>query len=371
MKFRALIAFSLFCISSLSIAVISIPKVRGAFLYDATYAAGPSSAKTVDPGHWITNLQAFNAGATSARNQITRLYPYSGDIEIYPKTGGGYTVYVYYVPPSKGQASVAAYKAAFPSAQEVPIIDGDTNSALLKPLKGNAALGVTVAQTAANQICSDPNADGIMFDLEPFSISDPGQFSLYHTIANLFASSQCIDSAHPNGRYFGLFMNPNKIAAGDWSRLAAALGNNGYLIVSGYDLGPTKNPPVSINSNQYTAGLTGMLQTMDKESIKNKIPYDVAIPASASFSEFYKYGIYDPTKPGNFDLIKAFSQQLGFMHAARAVIFATCKSAYFMDVDYWSYNVYISPKPSANQLLLPNIIDGGVMSYLQTAPPFR
>ncbi len=71
-------------IYTLASGVTPLPVSFGALMYDMHYASDPTSHASIQPGHWKTQLQAFNNRARSA-NLITRLYPYSSDIEItYP-----------------------------------------------------------------------------------------------------------------------------------------------------------------------------------------------------------------------------------------------------------------------------------------------
>lgn len=364
------------CLFSLStsIAIAAVPaKGHGALLYDATQPSGPDSKRTNSPGQWKANITAFNAGATDS-TKISRLYPYSGDIEMYCKgpsdciySGPKQNVFVYYTPPGGyGKDSVAAYRAAFPKAVIMPIIDGSTKSSLLKALS-YSEVGTNTADLVANIMCADPNVDGVFFDLEPLDISSPGQFAFYKEISKQFASSACIDTNHPAGRVFGAFLSPHKIS--DWGALAEAFGSNGFAAVSGYDVKDVQ-PPVPVTMHAYTASVTGMLLSMNAASEKYKIPYTVVIPAASSFSEFNKFGFYDGSiPPPNFKLQKDYTPdgitQVGYMKAACAIMIAQAKSPYFIGTDYWSWSQYKSPDPKKNQMLLPAIPEGEVVTYLQ------
>jgi hypothetical protein len=371
--FKLCFGVVLCCLASASMA-INIPQGQGALLYDAQQNGGPSSPFVASPGHWEPNITAFNASAVEGKT-ITRLYPYSGDIEMYctdPSTciysGSKQNVFVYYDPPAFGKTSVAAYRSAFPNALILTIIDGSTKSSLLRALS-YIDVGVGTAGVVAGEVCSDINADGVFFDLEPFDITVPGQFALYQAIAKQFASAACIDAKHPKGRVFGVFLNPNKVAAGDWGKVAAALGPNGFVAVSAYDVKDT-SPPVPVSIQLYTSSITGMLGKMDAASRANKIPYTVVIPAASSFSEFNKFGFYDASNPpSDFRLQKDYTPdgitQLGYMKAVRAIILSTCKSPFYLGRDYWSWSQYKSPNPSAEQMLLPAIPEGEVVNYLQ------
>lgn len=364
--------FILFLTISCMTSAASLPsKGHGALLYDASYSAGPDSSQTNDPGQWSTNIQQFNSGA-NASSQITRLYPYSGDIKMTCTTpsaciysGPDQNVFVGYDSPAYGQASVAAYRTAFPSALILAIIDADTTSL---PLLSDVSVGQGTANVLTAQICADPNVDGVFFDLEPFNFSvGQGQYALYKQVSINFASSACIDAKHPNGRTMAIFMNPNKVT--DWTVVPGMLGNNGYLVVAAYDINDT-TPPRPTPYSMYTSSVTGKIQTfMDPNSKQYKIPYTVAIPASSSFSEFEQLGTYNTAYPNDFQVITDFTTQgftqLAYIQSARAILLQNAKSAYYLGTDYWTWQQYASPDPQIGEILLPNIPPSSVVQYLQ------
>ncbi len=346
---------------------IHLSNGRCALLYDDISSTGPSGKKTQDPGHWISNITAFNAGAAVGK-EISCLYPYAGDIELYC-TGPSDCIYagpkkntfVYY---SAGLPSIKAYHNAFPKAIMLPIIDGSTSSTLLKALT-YTDVGTNVADLVVEQVCNDPNSDGVFFDLEPFDISVPGQFAFYSEITKRFAESPCVDTNHPKGRVFGAFLSPGRIK--NWSQVKAAFGDVGFAAVSGYDIKDT-NPPTPTSMQLYHSSVTGMLTTMNKASQTYKIPYKLVVPWAASFGEFNQYGMYDASNPPSyFKLIKDYTPegitQLAYVQAARAIITAIAKSPYYLGMDGWSWSQYKSP--AAEQMLLPAIPEGAVVQYLQ------
>ena len=142
-KVVAMLGLVCFALPSVTMAM-PLKKGHGALLYDAMQASGPDSARTNVPGQWKDDILAFNAGAKK-RKKISRLYPYSGDVEMYctnPSdciySGPKQNVFVYYAGKAGyGQDSVAAYRAALPKATIMPIIDGSTKSALLKALSSS------------------------------------------------------------------------------------------------------------------------------------------------------------------------------------------------------------------------------------------
>lgn len=124
-------------IVSLNAMSVTFPKGRGALLYDGISTAGPSGTQTADPGHWISEVQAFNTGANTDK-KIVDLYPYAGDVELNCNgptdcvySGTGQNAFVYY---DSGLPSIQAYHQAFPAAAILPIVDGNTKGSLLKAL---------------------------------------------------------------------------------------------------------------------------------------------------------------------------------------------------------------------------------------------
>ncbi|MDX2346572.1 MAG: hypothetical protein QNK11_06875 [Legionella sp.] len=363
------ILFCLIFIVSMNAAAMDLPKGRGALLYDAISKTGPAGPKPKDPGHWIPNIKAFNAEVTTGK-KISCLYPYAGDVEMYctnPSncvySGPKKNVFVYY---NAGLASIKAYHDAFPTAKMLPIIDGVIKGSLLKALQ-YPEIGTKTAALVAGQVCKNPSIDGIFFDLEPFDISMPGQFSFYKEILKQFKSEICIDTKHPDGRSFGMFLHPHKVT--DWDKMSEVLGDIGFVAVSAYDIQDSM-PPVPTPMKQYKAGVRNMLEIMDAKSQIYKIAYRVVLPWASSFGEFNQYGLYDPSNPpSDFKLIKDYTSegltQVAYVKAAHEIMKAVCKSPYYLGMDGWSWTQYKSPKPKEGQLLLPVIPEGEVVEYLQ------
>ena len=372
-KISFLFAFLLIPTAAMSLAV-GMSHGHGALLYDATQSNGPNPHNGNKPtnlaGQWKDNILQFNASA-SPKTQITRLYPYSGDIEMDCSTlsscvysGAGQNVFALYTK-GFGPASVAAYRAHFPSALILAIIDADLDSL---PLLSNQTVGVNVANMLTQQLCSDPNVDGVFFDLEPISpnaFQTPGLFALYKQTATNLAN--CKDAKHPNGRYMAVFINPNKIP--DWSQLAEALGHNGYVVVGAYDIND-QSPPYPTEYSAYTSSINGKIGVfMDPNSQIQNISYTIAIPAASSFSEFEQFGTY-VSQQIPFSVITDFTKtaqitQLGYVQLARDSILTNAKSPYYLGIDYWAWSQYKSPAPNNNWLLLPNIPPNNVVAYLQ------
>ena len=352
-------------------AITPLPLSYGALLYDIEFANGPGSHATIDPGQWAPNIEAFNNGALP-KNKITRLYPYSSDIEItcVNHVPGNCSISPGYM---NGGASVSSYHNALPNSTILPIVDISFNYLDNVLLKTDTALADQVAQSLVTQLCSDPNVDGVFFDIETGnSLGQPGIVELYRQVSKLFISSQCVDPAHPKGRYMGIYLTP---VNNDWAttQIIFAGSNNNFLAIPLYDVSAfSKTPspdPLSVYSNYVTSAL-GHANTY---SAQYKVPYSIIVPAAASFGTFQEYGIYNASEPAPtyFQLITDFSKsnatQLNFVQSARNIA-CTNQNPYFMGIDYWAWNQYVNPGQNADgtyQLTMPNIPNTDVVTYLQ------
>lgn len=343
-----------------------LPYGHAALLYDAFPPNGPdadpsSNPVTNNPGFWISYIQTFNTGATGT-NAISRLYVYGTSLD----TSGSSTTANYNA--SFAITSVAAYRTQFPNTTILAIVDGTPGQ-----LKNGDAATLQLAKDLANslvsQICADSNVDGIFYDLEPTKFSYKGLFTLYQTTSTLLASAPCKDTQHPNGRYMGVYAY---VTTGDGALVKPALGSNGFLAVPLYDVQDSQ-PPTPTNLQLFNTSAKSYVGNSDANSSHYKIPYTVIAPAAASFGEFEKYGAYaDPPPvlpaPYNFTLISDFSPaitQVLYMTEVNANTLKYAKSPYYMGVDYWAWNYFVSPIPQKNQLLLPSYPDSATVAYLQ------
>jgi len=309
--------------------VTPLPVSFGALMYDMHYASDPTSHATIQPGHWTTQLQAFNNGAKPA-NLITRLYPYSSDIEITSCTASNLNACQIDPGYASGNASVTSYRAGFPNATIMPIVDIAFKYADNILLKTNTALADMVASALATQLCNDPNVNGVFFDLETAnSLSYPGLMEFYTQMSILLASGSCVDNAHPKGRYMGIYLTP---VGDDWTSLATIFSkrNNGFVAIPLYDVTGFKSPPTPVPLSAYNAYVTPALTNVKTNANSTQVPYTIIVPAGASFGTFQSYGVYtnNPSLDYNYNyqVVKDFSalntSQLGFVQAARNVVCA-------------------------------------------------
>lgn len=347
-------------------ALTPLPYGHAALLYDAFPLNGPDADPSTNPvtnhpGFWTNNLQAFNTGA-SGNKVLTRLYVYGTSLD----TSGSSTTANYNA--SFAITSVASYRTAFPNATILAIVDG-TPGQLKQGDPTTLQLAKDLATSLVTQICADANVDGIFYDLEPTKFSYMGLFTLYQTTSSLLASAACKDTQHPNGRYMGVYAY---VTTGDGALVKPALGNNGFLAVPLYDVQDSQ-PPTPTNLQLFNASAKSYVSNSDANSNQYHIPYTVIAPAAASFGEFEQYGTYanpPPVLPApyNFTLISNFSPaitQVLYMTEIMANTLQYAKSPYYMGVDYWAWNYFVSPMPHQNQLLLPSYPDSATVAYLQ------
>lgn len=333
------------------------------FMYDAYPPNGPDADPTTNPvtnhpGNWVSEIQAFNAGATG-KNLISRLYVYGTSLD----TSGGTDTVNY--DHSFAITSVAAYRESFPNITILAIVDG-TPGQLEQGDSTTLQLATNLATSLVTQVCNDPNVDGVFYDIEPTKFSYGGLYKLYQTTASLLAGASCMDHRHPNGRYMGVYAYVN---TADGSLVKPALGSNGFLAVPLYDVQDSQ-PPKPTDLVSFNQNAKSYVSNSDANSNAYNIPYTVIGPAGSSFGEFEQYGTYAPPPPTpyNFILISNFYpaiKQKLYMTQINANTVLYAKSPYYMGVDYYGWNYYVSPIPKQNQMLLPSYPDAETVSYLQ------
>jgi hypothetical protein len=340
-----------------------IARGAGAFLYDGS-----------DSGHWLTDMIAFNSNNYGCSKMVTpvlpsaspplypikRMYVYVGSIVASTKTinyQNNITLPYY----NQVSLSSGGY------AQVMAIIDS-SDAADIDALSWND--GVSLGQTIATAVCADTSVVGVVLDIEGdkshYSFkTGTGQSGLY------YGASQALQKCASGVKAMGVFVNPNNIGppgtpAGscfqpgwcNWNNVANYLGSNGYLIVSAYDaadncLSPapasmqcTPNTASSVAAystptGSFLSSITGKIQNMAANSTPaNPIPYTVAIPASASYSEFTSY------QPPSITCIPGTSAtgappftpitQWEYIATSNTVIFQNRGSG-FLGVDYWEW----------------------------------
>merc|ERR1712166_80097 len=141
----------------------------------------------------------------------------------------------------------------------------------------------------AQWVCAYERVDGVQLDLEPIGVQYPWHtnFRLLVTeLATLFTNRDygCVSPRRPDGVALSTFALAESVDVD----LMQLFGPNGYVVVSGYDLGNggagTPNPP-----DVYEDNLRASLQSIKATAAQSGVPYMVGIPAAASTYELESF----------------------------------------------------------------------------------
>jgi hypothetical protein len=271
------------------------------------FAAPPPSSKAIPPrgnvGVWIYDhpqscpeaqfadvIKAFNSEAQAPINHVVL---YGSDVELYDGlkccTPAGDTKKVGRSMTDSMGRRLDQYAAVTDDAVLTFIIDGRMDgtedwSPDLSRLSAEEVL--EWSRWIAQWVCAYERIDGVQLDLEPIGTQYPWDFNfrlLARELGQLFASRDygCVSPRRPDGVALSTFALATAVDV----ELMQLLGPNGYVVVSGYDLGEggagTPNPP-----EVYEANLRTNLQSIKATAAESGVPYMVGIPAAASTHEF-------------------------------------------------------------------------------------
>jgi hypothetical protein len=350
-----------------------LPELHSAWLYDGSSSV-PSS-------YYYNTIYDFNNDPHShADHNINTLFTYGGDIEMYCNNKDiqcipNKTMFVYYN--DHARQSVIAYKSdqTHSHIQKImPIVDGRVDDeSVLAHFNTLPEATRLLADNLAQQYCADNNVDGVQIDLEPFDINRPGQAAFYDQLNKDFTSKNygCINSDHPNGRYYSNFAYSGQwdkkdgsfhtLTQDQWTAIAKSFGENtnGFFIVSGYDVGPNEaNTPN--NLSQYHDYLTAELKAMKQAASTYKIHYMVGIPAGASTKEFEQIcdkNYHNCTSSGYFqiDYLKTLEQVMNELQIKQ--------DPYYLGSSMWAFNQFMKYKKATYLPSAPT--DGSpILNYL-------
>jgi hypothetical protein len=263
--------------SALAAAAAPLPPAGhvAAWLYDDQPPKHPPASFPV--AIWSDALAAFNHEATKPINVA---YSYGGDMEWW---GGANTYF-----PDTAVKAAAAYKTSTAGVKYVvAVIDGrmDGGKNYSPDLSRFTRAQVEAwANLTAQVVCASEHVDGVQIDLEP--VEKPYVVRLTQFLARLSEELRspgrgCVSSSHPKGRSLSAFMFAAAATADMW----AALGPNGYVTVSGYDLS-SEPPGVASSVEEYGARLGAVVDTIIASAKKHDGSFVLGIPAAASCHEF-------------------------------------------------------------------------------------
>lgn len=143
----------------------------------------------------------------------------------------------------------------------------------------------------AEAYCAYPVVSGIQIDLEPYAAPwHKSLNSLLGAVSKALRATEhgCVSERYPQGRAISLFAYPDALQG---TGLASALGPNGYIVVSGYDLyTPDMGDKAMFNTpKEYAAKLQKEVNAIQEVCSALRVPFSLAIPISASTHEYEKY----------------------------------------------------------------------------------
>jgi len=261
-------------------AATALPTGNAAWTYDLNFGKDMTGA----PGMWAPWISGYNSNAV-APHGISTVYTYGGDMELYLTDKNPFQTYF----SESNQKAALAYKSAKYVKNVVLVIDGVMDSG--EDYAPNLSKLSTVqiqqwADKTAQLYCSFDFVDGLQIDLEPARGAYlPGLVTFLGRLSSDLrqAGNNCLNPNHPAGRSLGAFM----FAGNATPDVFAALGSNGYVIASGYDLSsaPAGTPSTPAAFATALANSINMLKTNAGTTGK----FVVGIPAGASTHEFTQY----------------------------------------------------------------------------------
>jgi len=154
----------------------------------------------------------------------------------------------------------------------------------------------------------------------------------------------CVSTEHPNGRSLSAFM----FASAATAQVFDALGPNGYVTVSGYDLSSTA-PGTPSTPDEYQSALETVVDTIVANANAYNGSFVLGIPGAASTHEFETY---DPTgKP----VVQGYPQ-IDYAKAALNVIDAKklLSNPRYLGTALWGFSSTMSYPPNSHNTFSPN-----------------
>lgn len=342
---------SLLSISALLSVAVGLPAFPPAgvatWVYDAEGGA---------PAEWAESLAAFNARSESKINVV---FSYGGDMELYPALPQPYQTYF----PAANQKAAAMYNATSGIDYVILVIDGVMSggrswSPDLSKLNDTQLRDW--ADEVASLYCSYDIVDGIQMDLEPFAgvYKRPFLVFLAALAANLRSPERgCVNADHPAGRAITTFLFAESVTDDVW----LALGENGFLTISGYDL---SSAPAGVPSTVafFRAQLATALTAVAASAARNNGSFFVGVPAAASAHEFERFTLANGT------VIDGYSQ-LDYITAALEELAAgAAGKAGYLGPALWAFSPQMEYPPHSSNFFTPGtpFVHPGEESFLAT-----
>jgi hypothetical protein len=286
---------------------------------------------------WADEIGMFNDGA---KTPINTIWSYGGDMEYYPREHPPYQTYF----DAHAQAAALKYGSTKGVDYVVTVIDGVMNGGeSWSPdlSKFNEAQLKEWADVTTTTYCKYDQVDGIQMDLEPFAGKYKAPFLIFlkELASNL---RNCTSARHPMGRSVTTFMFADDVTPEVWS----ALGPNGYMVVSGYDLAST--PAGTPSTVEYfSTRFSQAVDTIVASATANKGSYFIGIPAAASTHEFANLTYANGT-------IVQGSPQIRYVTAALDILAAKAKGKPgYLGPSLWGFSSVMAYPPHSQNLYRP------------------
>jgi hypothetical protein len=230
---------------------------------------------------WSAAIGKFNS---DAKQPINTVWSYGGDMEYYPQSAQPYNSYF----PAASQKEAATYRNKTAGVKYIgAVLDGrmDGGQSYSPDLSKLTMTQINAwADVTAETYCSFDTVDGIQLDLEPSAGKYYANLVVFisRLSENLRSKERnCVSVTHPEGRSLSTFTLAENITPALWT----ALGPNGYLVISGYDLSsaPAGTPSTV---NEYTTALGKSIDAVVKSVGATNGSFFIGIPAAASCHEF-------------------------------------------------------------------------------------
>jgi len=327
---------ALFLVNALSNPVV-FPKGNSAWVYDV---------KNGQPAMWASTIAAYNNQTVGKASTLNIIYSYGGDFEYYPGSANPYEVYF----DANAQAAANTYQKTQGVQWVVEVIDGrmDGGESWSPDFsKITPAEAQIWADNTATLYCSYAVVDGIQIDLEPFIEPYLDNLLVFlKQLSNDLTSKErnCVSTEHPNGRSLSAFM----FASAATSQVFQALGPNGYVTISGYDLSsaPAGTPSTP---QQFQTSLESAVDIIVANANAYNGSFVLGIPAAASTHEFESY------HPQGKPVVTGYPQ-LDYVKAALSVIDAKglLKNQRFLGTALWGFSSTMSYPPNSKNTFSPN-----------------
>jgi len=328
---------------------VVFPKGNSAWVYDV---------KNGQPAMWASTIANYNNQSSGKPSVLNIIYSYGGDFEYYPDAASPYQVYF----DASAQQAANTYQKTAGVEWVVTVIDGrmDGGQSYSPDFsKLTPAEAQIWADNTATLYCSYSVVDGIQIDLEPFV--EPYLDNLLVFLKQLAydltsKERNCVSQEHPNGRSLSAFM----FASAATAQVFQALGPNGYVTVSGYDL--SSAPPGTPSTPQaFQTALESTVDTIVANANLYNGSFVLGIPAAASTHEFETYS------PQGGKTVQGYPQ-LDYVKAALSVIDAKglLSNPRYLGTALWGFSSTMSYPPDRKNTFMRStpVVDADEVQYL-------